>query len=171
MSCIEDVAMKLSKALVILLVGSLTACAKGGSFDVGGLDYNGLNDTFSGLSTAAVNSVPTSGTAVYVGGYSMNLQGGPLAQGAATLSANFTSSTVDLTLLGQLTGGDNAGNVSISGVISGAQILPVAGGDIMTGDFYDDNAEVAAGRFELSDKSKGQYIVERTTACTGGACP
>ncbi len=163
--------MNFLNAVALVAIGSLAACTNGESFDVGGLKYNALNDGFSGLSTAAISAVPTSGTAVYVGEYSMSLRGGPLAQGAANMSANFTNSTVNLTLLGNLAPTDPPSNYNISGVISGGQILPTAGGGILTGDFYDTNAEVAAGRFELSDRSKGQYIVERTTPCTGGVCP
>jgi len=149
--------MKFLKAVAIVAIGSLTACAKGGSFDIGGLKYNGFNDSFSGLSTSPISAVPASGTAVYVGGYSMNLQGGARAQGAASMSADFTSATAQLTLLGGVSGGVPPGNVNIVGNISGGQILPTAGGDIITGDFYGNNAEVAAGRFELSNSSKGFF--------------
>lgn len=157
--------MKIAKAVAVLALGGLTACGTGGSFDIGGLEYNGFSDSFSGLPDTAPGALPFTGTAFYVGGYSATVKGAALSQGAATMTADFAAATASLNLLGDV-------SATVNGQISGTQIIPVAaGGGIMTGQFYNPSGEVAAGRFELDDKSKGQYIVERTTACAGGICP
>lgn len=159
--------MKIAKAVAVLALGGLTACGTGESFEVRGLTYSGLTNDFSGLSETTIGALPFSGTAFYVGEYTAvdtTPTTGGLVDGAASMTANFTSATTSLTLLGDVTG-------TINGQISGNQILPVSGGGIMSGRFYGDTGEVAGGRFVQSGSTEGQFIVGRTTGCTGGTCP
>ena len=160
--------MKITKIAAILMFGGLAACETGGDLDIAGLKYNSLNGNFSVLPLTVAGAVPTTGSAIYSGGYSGVVNNGPAAQGGATLAADFTAATANLNLVGP------ALTTSVSGKISGTSIVPTAGAGILTGQFYNPTGEVVAGRFETSNATthaKGQFIVERLTDCPGGVCP
>lgn len=165
--------MNFAKVMLVAGAGLLSACANGGNLSVGGLDYNSINGNFSGLPQTNSALVPTAGQATYVGSFSAGINSGATVEGGANLAADFGANTVSLKLL-------SPGYTStIAGVINGNTIAPSASSDIIVGQFYNTNGEVAAGVFESAvigaagelTYAKGQFITERVTPCSAGVCP
>ena len=149
------------RAPLLLIAGlTLSACSNGAdSFSYAGLDYFNSSASFSGLPLTSAAMMPTT-NATYQGRYSVEDGNGFDGSGDASLALNFTTSSANLTLTGDVVG-------TIPGSITGTSVRSNSFGlTSFDGDFYGTNGEVVGGTFKQvsgssTDTLDGAYIVSR----------